>query len=172
MAVPQFKAVLVATPQMRSESGLTFRSIQSAVWPADPRGRRGCREPAPESVQKLQMTLHAKAKGSPKYRFHAVYDKVYREDILAFAYECCKAKDEQQAWTVRISRTSKRTASETLVHETLSANSFQSPFDRITNDFSILIVGKSGQHLHGHCVESTSIVPPTQILVGFAHVQV
>src|SRR5580698_5524579 len=45
MAVPQFKAVLIATPQMRSESGLTFRSKQSAVWPADPRGRRGCREP-------------------------------------------------------------------------------------------------------------------------------
>src|SRR5437773_12300889 len=29
------------TPQMRSESGLTFRSKQSAMWPADPRGRRG-----------------------------------------------------------------------------------------------------------------------------------
>jgi hypothetical protein len=35
MAAPQFKAVLIATPQMRSESGLTFRSKQSAVWPAD-----------------------------------------------------------------------------------------------------------------------------------------
>src|SRR5215472_13490777 len=29
------QAVLIATPQMRSESGLTFRSKQSAVWPAD-----------------------------------------------------------------------------------------------------------------------------------------
>src|SRR5271156_6824962 len=46
MVAPQFKAVLIATPQMRSESGLTFRSKQSAVWPADPRGRRGGREPA------------------------------------------------------------------------------------------------------------------------------
>ena len=46
----------------------------------------------PASGQKLQTALHAKAKGSPKYRFHAVYDKVYREDILAFAYKCCKAK--------------------------------------------------------------------------------
>jgi len=45
MAAPQFKAVLIAT-QMRSESGLTFRSKQSAVWPADPLGRRGCCEPA------------------------------------------------------------------------------------------------------------------------------
>src|SRR5215469_12866224 len=46
MAAPQCKAVLIATPQMRSESGLTFRSKQSAVWPADPRGRRGGCEPA------------------------------------------------------------------------------------------------------------------------------
>src|ERR1700745_4208050 len=46
MATPQFQGVLIATPQMRSESGLTFRSKQSAVWPADPRGRRGGCEPA------------------------------------------------------------------------------------------------------------------------------
>ena len=46
MAAPQFKAMPIATPQMRSDSGLTFRSKQSAVWPADPRGRRGGCEPA------------------------------------------------------------------------------------------------------------------------------
>jgi len=46
MAAPQFKAVHIATPQMRSESGLIFRSKQSVVWPADPRGRRGGCEPA------------------------------------------------------------------------------------------------------------------------------
>jgi retron-type reverse transcriptase len=45
----------------------------------------------PESVQKLQMALHAKAKESPDYRFYALYDKVYRKDILAHAYFCCKA---------------------------------------------------------------------------------
>jgi hypothetical protein len=45
----------------------------------------------PESVQKLRSSLHAKAKGSPGYRFYALYDKVYRADVLAFAYRCCKA---------------------------------------------------------------------------------
>lgn len=45
----------------------------------------------PPKVRKLQEALHAKAKGSPTYRFYAVYDKVYREDILLFAYRCCKA---------------------------------------------------------------------------------
>ena len=35
--------------------------------------------------------MHAKAKGSPGYRFYLLYDKVYREDVLAFAYRRCKA---------------------------------------------------------------------------------
>ena len=45
----------------------------------------------PASVQKLQTALHDKAKESPRFRFYALYDKVYRKDVLAFAYECCKA---------------------------------------------------------------------------------
>src|SRR5207247_8023698 len=45
----------------------------------------------PESVQKLQAALHDKAKEAPNFRFYALYDKVYRKDVLAFAYECCKA---------------------------------------------------------------------------------
>lgn len=45
----------------------------------------------PETVQKLQTALHAKAKESPEYRFYALYDKIYREDILAFAYDCARA---------------------------------------------------------------------------------
>ncbi len=45
----------------------------------------------PVKVQKLQTTLHAKAKDSPGYRFYALYDKVYRLDVLTFAYRLCRA---------------------------------------------------------------------------------
>ena len=45
----------------------------------------------PGSVQKLQKALHDKAKESPSYRFYALYDKVYRKDVLACAYDRCHA---------------------------------------------------------------------------------
>jgi RNA-directed DNA polymerase len=45
----------------------------------------------PASVQKLQMALHAKAKTEAGYRFYALYDKIYREDILAHAYAQCRS---------------------------------------------------------------------------------
>jgi RNA-directed DNA polymerase len=45
----------------------------------------------PISVQKLQMALHAKAKSESGYRFYALYDKIYRDDVLAFAYAQCRS---------------------------------------------------------------------------------
>ena len=54
------------------------------------------------SVQKLQMALQAKAKEVPGYRFYLLYDKLYRKDVLEYAYRCCKANkgapgvDEQE----------------------------------------------------------------------------
>ncbi len=45
----------------------------------------------PNSVQKLQKALHAKAKAEAGYRFYALYDKISREDILAHAYAQCRS---------------------------------------------------------------------------------
>jgi hypothetical protein len=57
------------------------RRAQQVVW-----DRRLGNLSTPKSVQKLQMALHAKAKTETGYRFSALYDKIYREDILAHAY--------------------------------------------------------------------------------------
>ncbi len=43
----------------------------------------------PPKVEKLQAALHTKAKGSPNYRFYALYDKIYRKDVLQHAFYCC-----------------------------------------------------------------------------------
>jgi RNA-directed DNA polymerase len=37
------------------------------------------------------MALHAKAKAQADYRFYALYDKINREDILAYAYAQCRS---------------------------------------------------------------------------------
>jgi group II intron reverse transcriptase/maturase len=44
-------------------------------------------------VQKLREALHAKAKRAPTYRFYALYDKLYRFDVLLHAYACCQANE-------------------------------------------------------------------------------
>lgn len=42
------------------------------------------------TVKKLQEALQAKAKGAPTYRFYALYDKVYRFDVLEHALARCR----------------------------------------------------------------------------------
>jgi RNA-directed DNA polymerase len=42
---------------------------------------------ATDKVRELQRTLYRAAKADPKRRFHALWDKVYRGDVLARAWE-------------------------------------------------------------------------------------
>ncbi len=44
----------------------------------------------PESVWQLQEALRAKAKREPAARFHSLYDKIYRKDVLWHAWRCCR----------------------------------------------------------------------------------
>jgi RNA-directed DNA polymerase len=63
--------------------------FQNNVSRADSREIGVSLEP-PEKVGKLREALHAKAKGAPGYRFYLLYDKMYRADVLAWAYERCR----------------------------------------------------------------------------------
>ena len=45
----------------------------------------------PENIRTLQRKLYRKAKQEPACRFHALYDKVYRADILSHAYSLVRA---------------------------------------------------------------------------------
>ena len=72
--------------------------------------------PTLPKVQKLQDTLHAKAKATnlrsvpADFRFYALYDKVYRDDVLWDACRRCLVNQGARASMVRRSRTSKRMA--------------------------------------------------------------
>ncbi|MBA2306719.1 group II intron reverse transcriptase/maturase [Candidatus Dependentiae bacterium] len=44
-----------------------------------------------DTVEKLQQSLHAKAKTEPNFRFYSLVDKIYRLDVLKVAYGRCRA---------------------------------------------------------------------------------
>lgn len=45
----------------------------------------------PEKLRELQRALYLRAKREPSFRAYALFDKVYRRDVLAHAFALCKA---------------------------------------------------------------------------------
>ena len=45
----------------------------------------------PTKIRTLQRKLYAKAKQEPGYRFYALYEKVYRADLLQHAYNLARS---------------------------------------------------------------------------------
>jgi len=45
----------------------------------------------PSKIRELQIKLYRKAKNEPGYCFYLLYDKMYREDILAHAYQLTRS---------------------------------------------------------------------------------
>lgn len=60
----------------------------------------------PIKIRMLQRKLYQKAKEEPSYRFYLLYDKMYREDLLAHAYALVKSNqgapgvDGQSFWGI------------------------------------------------------------------------
>ena len=63
--------------------GSKREGMAGTAQPTYPEGRN----PAPDKVRKLQKRLWAAAKQSSGRRFHALYDRIYRSDILLEAWE-------------------------------------------------------------------------------------
>ncbi|WP_244208970.1 hypothetical protein [Paenibacillus ferrarius] len=56
-------------------------------------------------AQELQKKLYLAAKENPKRRFHALYDKIYREDILWEAWIRVGHKSSNNALVVTVNET-------------------------------------------------------------------
>ena len=51
----------------------------------------------PIKIRMLQRKLYQKAKEEPSYRYYLLYDKMYREDILAHAYALARSNRVRRA---------------------------------------------------------------------------
>jgi hypothetical protein len=66
--------------------------MPAAVLTMD-RSRQRAANPGFSLNYKLWTALQVKSKEKPDYRFYLPYDKMYRKDVLAYAYQRCKTNN-------------------------------------------------------------------------------
>jgi len=64
-----------------ADGGGTRQGMAGTTRPSDPHGHRPV-----DKVQRLQRRLYVAAKRSPERRFHALYDRIFRPDVLEEAW--------------------------------------------------------------------------------------
>jgi hypothetical protein len=103
-------------PHSVAESRLTMSTTENETPDNDPLDSDPCgRVGLPWKLSRLRAKLSHKAKQEPKFRFYALYDRIYRFDVLQAAYAMVRknngspgvcsgpqSSDHGDKWTIRV----------------------------------------------------------------------